>query len=97
MHDQDKSKAQLIDKLIELRQRVTKAELLKTNKQLQREISERKQAEEALRESEEKYRSVIENANVGILIIQDGQQVFYNSEMYEMLEYTEKEYRNTLY
>jgi two-component system cell cycle sensor histidine kinase/response regulator CckA len=60
-----------------------------------RDITERKQAEEALRESEEKYRSVIENANIGILVIQDAQQVFYNSKMYDMLGYTEEEYSNT--
>ena len=49
-------------------------------------------AEDALRESEEKYRSVIENANIGILVIQDGRRVFYNSRIYHMYGYTKKEY-----
>jgi PAS domain S-box-containing protein len=37
-----------------------------------RDITERKRAEEALRESEEKYRSFIERANDGVVIVQDG-------------------------
>jgi PAS domain S-box-containing protein len=37
-----------------------------------RDITERKRAEEALRESEEKYRSFIERANDGVVVVQDG-------------------------
>ena len=38
---------------------------------LRKEISERKLVEQALRESEEKYRILIENANDAIFIAQD--------------------------
>jgi PAS domain S-box-containing protein len=48
------------------------------------DITERKRAEEALRESEEKYRSVVERANDGITIIQDGIAQYANSRLAEM-------------
>jgi len=44
----------------------------------QQEITQRSRAESALRQSEEKYRSVVENANEAILVIQDGRLVFAN-------------------
>ena len=57
-----------------------------------RDTTERRRTEEALRESEEKYRSVVENTNSGIIVIQDGHIVFYNSWIYQTLGYTEEEY-----
>ena len=44
----------------------------------QQEITQRRRAESALRQSEAKYRSVVENANEAILVIQDGKLVFAN-------------------
>ena len=47
-------------------------------KALEEETNKRKQAEEALRESEDKYRALIENANEAILVAQGGVFVFSN-------------------
>jgi len=44
----------------------------------QQEITQRSRAENALRQSEAKYRSVVENTNEAILVIQDGRLVFAN-------------------
>ncbi|MDY6964438.1 MAG: PAS domain S-box protein [Halobacteriota archaeon] len=51
------------------------------------DITEIKRMEEALRESEEKYRNLVERANDGIVIIQDGSFKFANSMMAKMLGY----------
>ena len=51
------------------------------------DITEIKRMEEALRESEEKYRNLVEQANDGIVIIQDGVFKFVNSIMAKMLGY----------
>jgi PAS domain S-box-containing protein len=50
-----------------------------------RDITERKRAEEALWESEEKYRTAVEHASEGITIAQDGVYVFTNHRMSEFL------------
>jgi PAS domain S-box-containing protein len=49
------------------------------------DITELKGAEEALRESEEKYRTLVERANDAIVVIQDGMVRFCNSRAAEML------------
>jgi PAS domain S-box-containing protein len=56
------------------------------------DITEHKQAEEALRESEEKYRNLVETANEGILVIDAGHRITYiNEKMAEMLGYSRKD------
>jgi PAS domain S-box-containing protein len=56
--------------------------------QLQQELAERKLAQEGLRESEEKYRRIVDTANEGILVIgPDNLTTFVNARMTEMLGY----------
>jgi PAS domain S-box-containing protein len=78
----------------ELEQRVAErtAELTKINEQLQREIAERKQVETALRESEERYRTLFEQANDAIFLqTEDDQIIDVNQRACEMLGYTREE------
>jgi len=58
--------------------------LAQTNRELQREIDERKHVEEVLRESEQKYRNLVERANDGIAIIQNGRVAYVNPRLTEM-------------
>jgi PAS domain S-box-containing protein len=52
------------------------------------EITERRRAEEALRESEEKFRNLVERANDGIAIIQDTLIKYINPRLAEICGYT---------
>nr|WP_082090646.1 PAS domain S-box protein [Methanosarcina sp. MTP4] len=59
---------------------------------ISRDITERKRVEEKLRESEEKYRNIVETANEGIFIIDAESRVTYaNEKMTDMLGYTLEE------
>ncbi|MFQ5815656.1 MAG: PAS domain S-box protein, partial [Candidatus Hydrothermarchaeaceae archaeon] len=56
------------------------------------DITERKRAEEALRESEETYRSLFQNANDGIVTIDlDGNYIFPNPKLCEITGYSREE------
>ena len=51
------------------------------------DITERKEAEHALAESEERYRTVIEHSNDGIAITHEGKNVYVNSRFVKMFGY----------
>jgi PAS domain S-box-containing protein len=76
-----------------LEQRVEErtADLTKSNKELKDEILERKRAEEATRESEKRYSSVVENSLTGIAIEQEGKIVFANTKFAEIYGFTPEE------
>jgi len=76
---------------LEERIRERTAELTRINEELQQEIGERKQVVKALRESEEKYRLLVETANEAIFIAQDGVIKFPNPKTIEMTGYSESE------
>lgn len=66
-------------------------ELTTTNEALQLEIAERKWAETVLRKSEEKYRLVVENANEGVVVGQDGIFKYTNQKALRITGYSEAE------
>jgi len=70
---------------------VSEKELRTINAKLQKEIIDRKLAEEALRESEEKYRYLVESANSIILRMDvDGNVNFFNEFAQRFFGYTEE-------
>lgn len=77
----------------ELEKQVEKraAELLKTNKKLSAEIKERMRTENESRESEKKYKSLIEQSLQAIVIVQDFHIVFANNAFAHISGYTVNE------
>ncbi len=65
--------------------------LADTNSAYRQEIRERKRTEEALRESEEKYRVLVENASDAIVVARDDMLCFVNSRTIEVSGYSEEE------
>ncbi len=55
------------------------------------DITERKKAEESLRESEDKYHNLIEHSNDGIVFIEEGLIRYCNAKLLEMSGYTREE------
>ena len=90
MKDQDKTREQLIDELAELRQ-LYEASLRRIS-EMEASENERKRAEEALRESEERYRTLIETIPHGIEEIDASGIIMYgNSSLHKIYNYGEGE------
>ncbi|HUV29481.1 MAG TPA: PAS domain S-box protein [Acidobacteriota bacterium] len=81
----------------ELERRVEQrtGELVRINRDLRQHIEDRLKAQQALLESEEKYRNLVERANDGICILQGGLLKFVNQRLAEMVGYTVEEVLNT--
>lgn len=58
------------------------------------DITRRKTAEDLLRQSEEKYRLIVENSHDGIEISQDEKFVYWNKQFSDMLGYTYEDLNN---
>jgi PAS domain S-box-containing protein len=86
MKDNVKTKAQLMDELTETHQRIAELEASETQLKL---------TEEELRDSAEKYRNLVEWANDGILIVQDGTIKYANKRLTELGGYNVKDIINT--
>jgi PAS domain S-box-containing protein len=69
----------------------TRADMAVALQRLRKEVSVRESAERALRESEEKYRLLVENANDAIFIAQDEVIKFPNPKTEQMLGYSAAE------
>ncbi len=52
-----------------------------------RDITSRKKIEKALQISEERYRTLVDKALEGIIVVQDGKVVFANPKAYEIIDY----------
>ena len=73
-------------------------QLLKANKVLKQEIGERALAEDHLRESEEKYRSILESMAEGYYEIDiSGNLKFFNDAFYKIIGYSREDLMGTYY
>lgn len=59
------------------------------------DITARKRVEAALSQSEQNFRALIEDANIGVLVHYAGKHVFGNARLLEMLGYTQAEFYGT--
>ena len=78
---------------LEIQVKERTASLVTTNKKLEDTISELQHATEALRESEEKYRILVDTANEAVFIIQDEKIKFFNPEFTRIMGYSADELR----
>ncbi|MFA4836114.1 MAG: PAS domain S-box protein [Dehalococcoidia bacterium] len=86
MEDEHKNREQLVEEIARMRQRIA---------ELETAGAERKQAEQALQESEEKYRNLVERADDGICIIQDQIIQYTNPASMKIIGYAAQEMTGT--
>ena len=92
--DRKRTEEKLCNSRNNLEQRVKErtAELIAANKELRRQIEERKRAEAALRESEKKYRTLLETTSEGCWMIDpENKTVEVNKSLCNMLGYRQEE------
>lgn len=78
--------------LLEMRVSQRTSELAQTNEQLRREIADRQQAEQALKESEERYTALIERSRDGVYLHDfEGRFLDANPAALEMLGYAKED------
>lgn len=77
---------------LEVRVAERTGQILKTNQRLHLELSERRRAERALRESEARFRGAFDDAAIGMALVDpNGRWLEVNTSLCEMLGYTEEE------
>ena len=88
----------LFENNIMLQQKIQQrtGELEQANRELLQEVTERKRAEEAVRDNEEKYRNLVRMSPDPLFIIQDGRQQMFSSVFTEVFGYTEDDIENGL-
>ena len=79
------------EKAIPERLELERTRLIQPKEKLRGEIQETKNKEQAWRESEKKYRFLIESANEGIVLTQNGKLIYLNPRALEYMGYSEKE------
>ena len=89
--DEEKIKVQQINLKLEERVEERTSQLTIINEEMEEEIRERQRAENALRESEEKYRILVDNAETAIFIVQDDLITFPNPMTFELTKYSADE------
>jgi len=91
LYQKEREKVEAANLELERRVRDRTNELWQTNKNLRQEIIERQHAEDAMRESEEKYRLLVDNAETAIFIAQDAVIKFPNPKTMELTGYSARE------